>query len=121
MAKSRMKRADIAGIAKATGIMLEELVKMARARAIPGLGKLALARRKALCFSLAMLSIAALPLGATNTWVAQPRRAEQVDWPIPSFAGRDFWTLLDSCWLDLPALRTNGLSRIPVYLRSSCR
>jgi len=56
-------------------------------------------------FVAGLMVWATLPLGATNTWVAQPRRAENVDWPIPSFAGRDFWTLLSSAWWDLPGLK----------------
>jgi len=60
---------------------------------------------KMLRFIAAMLAMATLPAGATNTWVAQPRRAESVEWPIPAVAGRDFWTVLSEPWLNLPGVK----------------
>jgi len=62
-------------------------------------------------FVAGLMVWATLPLGATNTWVAQPRRAENADWPIPSFAGRDFWTLLAPVWWDLPGLKDKQFVR----------
>jgi len=68
----------------------------------------------------AMAVTATLPAGAANDWVAQPRRAEQVDWPIHAFAGRDFWTLLSPKWLDLPGVKDERFVQdsglIDVYL-----
>mgnify|MGYP000141495288 CR=1 FL=1 len=66
---------------------------------------------------LALTAIALLLGGMTASgetsgdWVAQPRRALDIEWPPPVFAGRDFWTLLDPEWLELPGLKDEEFVR----------
>jgi len=49
--------------------------------------------------------------GASATWVARPAAAAAVAWEPPTYAGRDFWMLLNLKWHELPGIRDEAFVR----------
>lgn len=67
--------------------------------------------RTMLTISVLLCAVLPAPAKAAESWVAEPERALAVEWRIPEFAGRDFWTLLDPKWLELPGLKDEAFVR----------
>jgi len=61
-----------------------------------------------LSFSWGVNSFAEFSWGVNSfaeSWVAEPKRALAVEWKLPKFVGRDFWTLLEQDWFGLPGVK----------------